>query len=426
MLKIDDIHEIEITGYGSDGEGVGRVDGIPVFVPFVANKEIVEVRITHARKTFARGELVRIIQASEDRRAPECEYFGVCGGCALSHISYDAQLEAKRERLLQCLMRIGKQTIGDIEVFGMYSSIRYRNKGVFPLGVLDGRAKFGMYSARSHALVALEDCLLQKPEVGRILRVLEGYISSRGVPVKNVLSAVVRSTAGGDFGVILNMKEAKLPDAYGLLAMLRAEVRGVAYLCITDENEEATAGEDYLTEDICGLSFRVSPSSFLQVNPYMTDILYQKILDFANISRTDKVLDAYCGIGTISLLMAKRALYVYGVESLLGAVEDARHNALANGIDNVEFICCEAHEAAALEGINVVVLDPPRKGLSPEMTEKLKTSGVDKIVYVSCDPATLARDVGILASAFKPKRVAMFDNFAQTAHLEAVVLMERI
>ena len=429
MIAIGGSLDIEITGFGASGEGVGRVGGVPVFVPFAAVGDVARVRITQAKKAFARGVLEGLVHPAPSRVEPPCPHFSVCGGCVFQHVEYGVQLEAKHERLVQCLRRIGKQEPGQVELWGASGgALRYRNKGTFLLGIVDGRVRAGMYAANTHELVAVGDCLLQKEQVAGALRAVEAYANAHGVPVgpDGLESVTIRSANEGGFGVILNTSLRALPDTEGLAAILGEELPGLAYLCKSGTGDNRLWGEAFLYEEICGMRFRVSAGSFLQINPVATPLIYEKIAEFAGLGRTDTVMDAYCGIGALSLVMARQAKAVYGVEASTVAVEDALLNARINGdITNATFECIDADDAV-LEGIDVLVLDPPRKGISQELVQKiLAAEDVGRVVYASCEPSTLARDIGLLSGAYETKRIAMFDSFAQTAHLEAVVLLER-
>lgn len=432
MLALGNLHEIEITGLGSSGDGVGRALGLPIFVPGTAPGDIALVRITKTQKAYAYGVTERIIRPSPDRTTPPCPAFGLCGGCTLQHISYKAQLEAKKSRLRECLRRIGRLKFPqDFEVISADKPLRYRNKGSFIAANIDGQTKLGMYAAASHDLIPIVDCLLQQEDVAKILRITEGFLNARGIPAvcdtgKGIVRGLVvrHSSAYGHVGVTIKTNGV-LNHAESLATILRNEVHNLAYLCLDAGKITTVYGAPYIQEHLLGLDFKISPSSFFQTNTTMAQHLYKKIADMAKITARDTMLDAYCGIGTITLLLARGAKKAYGIEASAQAVEDARFN--AKGSKNVEFICEKAENATYyLENSDTVILDPPRKGCSPKLLEALMHSNVSRIVYASCEPSTLARDLSILTKSFSLRNIVMFDSFAQTSHFETAVLLERL
>ncbi|MDL2235468.1 23S rRNA (uracil(1939)-C(5))-methyltransferase RlmD, partial [Christensenellaceae bacterium OttesenSCG-928-L17] len=445
--KNDDI-QLVIDTLGTEGQGIGRLHGYAVFVPGALPGETVRAHIIKAGASFGVGKLICVEEPAKERVMPPCPLNGICGGCTLQHVGYTAQLVHKRRVVEDALKRIGGVIDANVlPTLGMEEPFYYRNKASFPFAEVDGKVEVGFFAPRSHRVVRVEDCLIQKTDVMLAALVVAAWASEHTISVydeqsgKGVLRHVsVRSGSTGELMVtIVATREPKHTSA--LIERLRERLPALksVYLNINSQAGNRIQGPVYrllfgeprILERIENLDFYAGPASFLQVNHLQAARLYTLACDALNLQSEDCVVDAYCGIGTISLLMAKRASAVVGIENVPQAVEDARENAVRNGISNARFLCAPAEEALPkllLEGFqpNAVVLDPPRKGADAAFLEALIKSGVEKIVYVSCDPATLARDCKILiAGGYRLDYAQPVDMFPHTTHVETVVLLSR-
>ncbi|MCL2674043.1 MAG: 23S rRNA (uracil(1939)-C(5))-methyltransferase RlmD [Defluviitaleaceae bacterium] len=449
MLTKNQFCDIEITGLTSDGLGVGKHEGFPVFVKGAAPGDALTVKIIKVKRGYAYGKIESFAQRASTRVEPVCAVFGRCGGCSLQHISYDAQLAAKKGKLEDCLRRIGGfAEIQANEVIGARNSLRYRNKSVFPIGKDEnGRAVCGLYAANSHRLVPVQDCHIAHKGVAAVLRTFETFMNANGISVYNeetntglVRHIMVRTAfATGQVMAVVVINGDTLPRSETLIELLR-EIDGMTSICLNINRTKTNVimgqetrviwGEPSIKEILCGNMFEISAPSFFQVNPEMTEILYSKVLELSGVRTHETVIDAYCGIGTISLVAARHAARVIGVEVVQAAIDDARTNAKLNGAENVEFIAGKTEEVLA--GLlkddscpDVVILDPPRKGCEPGVIEALQEHVTGRVVYVSCDPATLARDLKLLCAEglYKIEKVVAVDTFPQTMHIESVVLL---
>lgn len=441
---------LEIDALGAEGEGIGRYEGYAVFVPGALPGEQVAAHVIKANSGYGVAKLMDVLTPAPERVQPPCAIFYRCGGCTLQHLEYSAQLSYKRKVVEDALTRLGGlKDVTVLPVVGMDEPWQYRNKGSFPLATIDGRVQAGFFAPRSHRLIPTEDCLIQKEAGLLAMLAVRDWANTHNVSAydeqtgKGLLRHVVTRTAvnGEVMGVIV-ATSASLPEKQALLESLRGRVEGLKSIYLNIQKGQTNVilgseyrllwGEPYITETLCGLSFSISPASFLQVNPVQTEKLYEKALDLLMLTGTERVVDAFCGIGTITLLLAKHAREVIGIENVPEAVEDAKRNAIQNGIPNARFLCAPAEEALpklVAEGIKVdaLVLDPPRKGAEEAFLRAVIESGVPRIVYVSCNPATLARDCKILSEdGYKVETVQPFDLFPQTAHVECVVLMSRL
>lgn len=437
-----------IDNLGSDGQGIGRKDGFAVFVPYALPGERVRVRVIKPGKTFAVAKLMEILDKSAERIEPPCPAYGKCGGCQLMHLSYAAQLEHKRNEVENALKRIGG--FADVSVkssIGMDEPLRYRNKASFPFGTEEDRACFGFFAPRSHRLVPLDNCPIQQGVLVECAKAVRKWANKCEIPVydettgKGVLRHIVaRSNKVGEVMAVV-VTNGPLSHKEELIVALRTGVQGVASILhnrndqntnvIFAERFEILWGRERLEEAIRGLRFDVSAASFLQVNPEQTEKLYREI-EALLPEGLDSVADVFCGAGTITLLAARKAKSAVGIECVPEAVADAVRNAEKNGIANVRFICGDA--AARLPKLvssgfspDAVILDPPRKGCDAAVLDAVISSGAPRVIYVSCDPATLARDCKRLREGgYALKSVQPVDMFPQTGHVETVVLMSRV
>ena len=450
MLKEGAIYSAVIEGYASGGEGVARIEGLAVFVKGALRGERLEVFVEHIGHSAAWGRVERLIEASPARTEPDCPYYGACGGCQLRHMTYEEELEAKRRRVEDALRRIGGADIPVSVIYGANNTLRYRNKAQFPAAP---GPKIGFYKKGTHAVIDVEDCLLQPLAAARLRGAVKEWMLRRGVRaydergrkglVRHVCARTNRAGQALCCLVVNAGVDRPLPWEEELVALLRAAEPGLAGVVLSANSQRTNVilgkefrtlwGRDHLEEELCAHTFRLSAPSFFQVNRDQTEVLYRRALDFAGLTGGETVVELYCGIGTISLTLAERAGQVIGVEVVPQAVEDAKENARRNGLEHkTRFACGDAAGLAArleAEGIrpDVVVVDPPRKGLAPEVVDIVARMGPKRVVYVSCDPATLARDMKRFgALGYVPERAEAVDLFPRTAHVETVCLLSKL
>ena len=443
MPEKNQIYRAVIEGYTSEGLGVARIGGQAVFVHGALRGEDCDILLLKVLKNAAFGKAVKIHAASPHRVTPDCPYYGRCGGCQFRHMDRQEELDAKRQRVQDALRRIGGSSVA-VERIDGGEPLHYRNKSQYPVGA-DGSV--GFYKARSHQVVPVERCLIQKPQADAAAKALRTYLAQYGVSCYDertrrglVRYLYVRTNGAGQSLLCVIVNGRQLPHERELVDLLRQavpEAVGVV-LGVNTQTSGAVLGREYrtlwgadvLTDTLCGLTFRLSVPSFYQVNREMAEVLYRRAADFAGLTGGETVLDLYCGAGTITQVMARHARRVIGAEIVPEAIEDARENARRNGVENVEFLCGDAAAAAAeLAGRglrpDVICVDPPRKGLAPEVIRAAARMAPRRIVYVSCDPATLARDVKLFGeSGYQAVRAAAVDMFPGTANVESVVLLE--
>ena len=445
MLKEGKVYPAVIEGYASGGEGVARIGGMAVFVKGALRGERVEALIEHVGHSAAWGRVERLTEPSPARIEPDCPWYGVCGGCQFRHMAYGEELEAKRQRVEDALRRIGGADLPVSVIHGAENTLRYRNKVQFP--VADGA--IGYYKGRTHQVVDIGDCLLQ-PETDTACRAaVKEWMERFHIPAYDERTGkglarhlFLRTNRAGEALCCIVANGKTLPHEAELVDGLRAASPGLAGVVLSVNTRKTNVilgrefctlwGRDWLEEELCGHTFRLSVPSFFQVNRAQAEALYRRALDFAGLTGVETVVELYCGIGTISLTLAERAGQVIGVEVVPQAVEDARENARRNGLEHkTRFECGDAAQLAArleAEGVrpDVAVVDPPRKGLAPEVVDTIAKMDPDRVVYVSCDPATLARDVKRFgALGYVPVRVEAVDLFPRTAHVETCVLLTR-
>ena len=447
-MKKNEHYEIDITDLGKNGEGIGRLDGFAFFVENALPGDRVEMRVVKLKKSYGYGKLMRIVTPSPHRVAPRCPVFQRCGGCALQHMDYEAQLDWKTKQVSDALARIGGVDTNAVHVaraIGMDVPYAYRNKAQFPIREVNGQPMAGFFSARSHALVPVDDCCTQHPANREILRIVQVFLAEFGIAcydetahmglVRHVLTRCALHTKEIMVCIVVNGDALPRED---VLAERLAAVSGVVSVVLNINKARTNVilgevcrtvwGKSFITDYIGDLKFEISPLSFFQVNPVQTQVLYEKALALAEVDPEDTVADVYCGIGTLSLFFARRVKTVFGIEIVAQAVDDARRNAAANGVANAVFVADRAEcamPALAQEqkrSFDIVVIDPPRKGCDPAVLDAIGAIAPRKIVYVSCDPATLARDVKILGEkGFEVRSVQPVDMFPQTNHVETVV-----
>ena len=439
------VYTAEILGYSTEGLGIARIGGQVVFVHDAIAGEVCDILIMKVLKNAAFGKAVAWKTVSPHRREPDCPYYRQCGGCAFRHMDYAEELRAKGQRVQDALARLGGSSVTVEEVLGAAEPLHYRNKSQYPVSA-DG--KVGFYRARTHQVTDLSACLIQKPQADAAAGALRRYMAAQHVPGYDektgqglVRHLYVRTNAKGQSLICVVVNGERLPGEEALVEAMRQAVRSAVGVVLNVNTRRSNVilgdryrtlwGEDTLTDTLCGHSFRLSIPAFYQVNRDQAEVLYCKAVEYAGLTGTELVLDLYCGAGTITLTMADRAKKVIGAEIVAPAVENARENAAANGIENVEFFCGDAGDIAARlaeERLRpeVICVDPPRKGLAPEVIDAMVQMGPERIVYVSCDPATLGRDVKLLAQrGYAARRAAAVDLFPGTAHVETVVLLSR-
>lgn len=444
MLEKNKIYRARIEGYTSEGLGVARIDGQAVFVHRALRGEDCDVLLLKVLKNAAFGKVVKVHEPSPHRAEPDCPYYGKCGGCDFRHMDREEELYAKKTRVQDALRRIGGSDV-QVEEILAGERLHYRNKSQFPIAA-DGTV--GFYKARSHQVIPVENCLLQKVDTNNVQLKLDRYIRLYNVSCYDertqrglLRHLYVRSNGAGESLVCIFANGRELPHEAELVALLREaspRIVGVV-LGVNTQPTGAILGKEYrtlwgtdvLTDELCGLTFRLSVPSFYQVNREMAEVLYAKAVEFAALTGTETVLDLYCGAGTITQVMARHAGRAIGAEIVPEAIEDAKANAKRNGVENVEFFCGDASAVAAdfaAKGLrpDVICVDPPRKGLAPEVVRAAAQMAPRRIVYVSCDPATLARDVKLFAAeGYGAVRAAAVDMFPGTANVESVVALER-
>ena len=454
-LKKNQEVSLTIEDFTKEGEGLGKYQGFPLFVKDTVIGDEVKVSITKLKKNYGYARLVEIIKPSEDRVTPLCPVARQCGGCKLQQISYDKQLHFKKGLVEGCLTRIGGFEKEDIEqkmepVYGMKEPWHYRNKAQFPVGYdKEGNLVAGFYAGRTHSIVANTNCAIQAKVTHPIVEKVLSYMRENKISaydeknhsglIRHILTRVGFTTGEIMVCLIVNGTAKQLKNINKLVDKLK-EIEGMTSIIVntnTDKTNkilglhcETVWGQDYIEDYIGDIKYQIGPLSFYQVNPQQTKVLYSKALEYADLKGQELVWDLYCGIGTISLFLAQKAKQVYGVEIIKEAIDDARRNAALNHMDNIEFFVGKAEEIVPAQyektGIHpdVIVVDPPRKGCDATLLNTMLDMAPERIVYVSCDPATLARDLKILcAEKYTLEKVAVVDQFSHSVHVESVCLL---
>ena len=446
MLEKNKTYEAVVTDYTAEGQGVARVEGIAVFVANAIAGEKYLVRIEKVGKTWAAGKIVEILEKSPHRVQRQCPISASCGGCDFWHMDYEEETRLKAERVRQCLNRIGGENLTQMPILAAPVCTGYRNKAQYPVASKKGRVYAGFFKAGTHTVVENDHCLILPDETEQVRQIVVDYVNHYRITAydettgKGLLRHIYvrRGAVSGQVLVCLVLNGRKLPHSEDLIEKLQA-VEGFTSLVLSVNTKDTNTvlgdeeivlyGQGFIEDTLCGLSFRLSARSFYQINHHQAQRLYEAAIAQAEITEKDLVLDLYCGVGTITLCMAKAAGKVIGVEVVEQAVADAKANAKRNGIENAEFFCGDAGKAALKleqEGIrpDVIVVDPPRKGLNADTIEALHRMSPRRIVYVSCDPATLARDVALLKNhGYKLKNAQAADLFPRCSHVESIVTM---
>jgi len=442
---------VTIEDMGHDGDGIGKVDGYALFIKDAVIGDVVEAKIMKVKKNYAYARLMKIISPSPKRVEPRCFFARKCGGCQLQALAYEEQLAYKERKIYNNLQRIGGFAEVPMEpIIGMEEPYFYRNKAQFPVGVdKDGHVVTGFYAGRTHDIINNRKCCLGIAQNEEILNRVIGHMETYGVSayneqigkglVRHILIRYGFSTR--EIMVCLVVNGDRMPKSEELIGSLR-EIEGMTGICLNVNKERNNVilgkevkvlwGQGYITDKIGGISYQISPLSFYQVNPVQTEKLYGPALEYAGLTGEETVWDLYCGIGTISLFLAQKAKQVYGIEIVPKAIEDARRNAMINGIENAVFFVGKAEDVLPAryeaEGIHadVIVVDPPRKGCDETLLKTMVEMAPERIVYVSCDSATLARDLKYLCEhGYELIKVRGVDQFCQTVHVETACLLTR-
>ncbi|HAR62927.1 MAG: 23S rRNA (uracil(1939)-C(5))-methyltransferase RlmD [Candidatus Margulisiibacteriota bacterium] len=447
-LKKDRHYTLEIADIGTKGEGIGRIDGFTVFVDNAVPGDTLKISIIDLKKNYAVGKIVQIINQSHFRVKPRCQYTARCGSCQTQNINYPDQLTFKQKKVKDSLERIGKFSNAKIlPVIGMQDPFNYRNKAQFPVGSVDGNLAIGFYALRSHEIINIEECHIQHPVMNTVLQKIRDFIKEYNIPAYNekshtgLLRHVLLRTAfhTGEIMVCMIINGKKLPHADKLVDILK-DFPGMKSIVLNHNRRrdnvilgdwiELIWGAPSIVEQIGEIRFEISPLSFFQVNSIQMKVLYDKVLDYAGLTGKETVWDIYCGIGSISLYLAAHAKKVFGIEVVEAAILDAKRNAKLNHITNAEFFTGKAEEelpGMQKEGslkADVIILDPPRKGCESALLDTIAEIAPKRIVYVSCDPSTFARDLSILKEkGYTLLKVQPVDMFPHTTHIECVGLL---
>ena len=439
-------HTVTIEGYGEGGMGVARIDGRVVFVHGALRGEKCRVLILKTLKSVAFAKVLEVIEPSSERITPDCPYFPRCGGCTYRHIRYEEELRLKKQRVQDNLSRIGGSDVTVEEILGAQDTLRYRNKAQYPVSK-DGAV--GFYRARTHEVIECEHCLLVRPEADAAAEALREYMQScrvAGYDEKTgrglIRHLYVRSNAAGESLICVLVNGDKLPKEDRLVTLLRDACPKCTGIVLGTNTKKGNVilgdryrtlwGSDRLEDTLCGKTFRLSVPSFYQVNRAQAERLYAKAIEFAGLTGQETVLDLYCGAGTITLALLDHAKKVLGAEIVPEAIDDARENAARNGVKNAEFFCGDASDVAkklARENLrpDVITVDPPRKGLAADVVESIAEMQPGRVVYVSCDSATMARDVKRLAGlGYTAQRACAVDMFPRADHVETVCLLSKL
>ena len=452
QIKKNDIIELEITEMTGQVSGIGKYDGMAIFVPMTAIGDKISARILKVKKNYAFAKIESIIVSSESRIVPDCECYSKCGGCVFRHISYEEELKIKQQRVFDALTRIGKiDGFHMNDIIGCEEPNGYRNKSQIPIGRdKDNKVVMGFYGNHSHRIVGNGECSLHPKEFDDIVGIFKKWIDKYKIDIYDEIShrGLLRhlylrnAEKSGQIMVCPVINGNNLPHSKELVKMLTYYSDNVHSVILNINKEKTNVvlgkkcvtiyGSDFITDELCGLKFNISPLSFYQINRNQTERLYSVAAEYAQLNGEEFLIDLYCGTGTIGLSMADKAKKVLGIEIIPQAIENAKENVRINGITNAEFICSDAAKAAEELSKNktspdVVVVDPPRKGCDGVVIESICKMSPKRVVYVSCDPETLARDLAVFEErGFKVGKVTPVDMFPRTQHVETVVLMSRV
>ena len=450
-VEKNNYYHVTFVDLTHDGAGVAKIDGYPIFVPDALPGERAKIKVVKVKKGYSFGRLIEIVEHSPDRVDAPCPIYKQCGGCQLQHLSYEGQLNVKKKQVEEVLARIGRlEDVVVHPVLGMGEPWQYRNKAQVPVGDREGELVAGFYQQRSHQIIEMDSCLIQQETNDRVVQTVKAICEKYSVQaydekkhrgtLRHIMARYGLVTK--ELMIVLITRTKELPHHEKIVEEIREQIPNVKSIVqnvnpkrtnvIFGDKTDVLWGEEYICDFIGDIKFAISARSFYQVNSEQTKVLYDKALEYAQLTGKETVIDAYCGIGTISLFLAKQAKKVYGVEIVPEAINDAERNAALNNINNAEFVVGEAEKVIPTwyeEGIqaDVIVVDPPRKGCDESLLKTIIEMKPKRVVYVSCNPATLARDLQILEDGgYKTKEVQPVDMFPHTGHVETVVLMSRV
>lgn len=454
MVEKNKEYILDIISQGYEGEGIAKIEGYPIFIEGALQGEKVKVKIVKVKKSYAYGKLLEIIEKSEGREEPKCSNYKRCGGCSIQHMNYKKQLDFKWNRVKDCISKIGgiSEEIVNYPIGMNENPYRYRNKVQLPIGKVNGDIVIGFYAPRSHNIINIDSCLIQDEVADKVAKLTKEWINKYNIEPatvdgefnpKGILRHIMirKAFKTGEVMVVLVATKEKVPfiDEFKKIIIENIDEIKSIVLNVNPKNTNVILGEkcitlygkDIIQDYIGNFKFNISPLSFFQVNPKQTEILYNKALEYANLTGKETVFDAYCGTGTITLFLSQKAKKVYGVEIIEPAIINAKENARINNVDNAEFFVGKSEEIIPQlinEGIkaDTIVVDPPRKGCDIKLLDAIGETKPEKIVYVSCDPSTLARDLKILEEkGYKTIKVQPVDMFPQTSHIETVCLISK-
>lgn len=452
MVEKNKEYILNIISEGYEGEGIAKIDGYPIFIEGALCGEKVKVKIVKVKKSYAYGKLLEIIEKAEGREEPKCNNYKRCGGCSIQHMSYKKQLDFKWNRVKDCISKIGglSEELVNYPIGMEENPYRYRNKVQLPIGKVNGEVVIGFYAPRSHNIINIDSCLIQDEVADKVAKItrkwinkyniepatVDGNFNSNGI-LRHIMIRKAFKTK--EVMVVLVATKEKVPFINEFKEEIVKNIEGIKSILLNVNSKNTNVilgekcitlyGEDVIQDYIGNFKFNISPLSFFQVNPIQTEILYNKALEYASLTGNETVFDAYCGTGTITLFLSQKAKKVYGVEIIEPAIINAKENAKLNNVENAEFFVGKSEEIIPKlinEGIkaDVIVVDPPRKGCDIKLLNAIGETKPEKIVYVSCDPSTLARDLKILEEkGYKTIKVQPVDMFPQTSHVETVVLL---
>ena len=449
-LKKNMIIPVEIEGYTSEGYGVAKPNGHVVFIKGALQGEICQIKILKAGKNVSYGKIESIIHPSPHRVEPSCPSFGKCGGCSLLHMDYNEELGYKKQVVENALLRIGKTDIPVSAIHGSPDTEFYRNKVIYNIQRdKSGKIIYGFYRQRSHDVVPGKDCVIGFREADCICQTVTSWMEKFRIPAYDPITRtglirhvfVRRGMNTKEIQVGIVSKEQNIPEIDYLMQSICSSCDNVKSIILNVNKSTGNTvlagefytvfGNDYISDILCGLKFDLSLRSFFQINPKQAENLYNKAIEYADLTGKETVLDLYCGTGTITLCLAKQAKNVIGAEIVPEAIENAKENAVKNSITNAEFYCADASQIAAnllADGLkpDVITVDPPRKGLSADVIKSVSEMSPERVVYISCDPGTLSRDINIFSSfGYQPVKAECFDMFPRCSHVETVVWMSR-
>ena len=448
MVSKNDIYDVNVSSYGSEGEGICKIDGYTIFVPGAAAGDLARIKVVKALKNYGYGKLIKVISPSADRCVPACPVAGMCGGCSIMHLDYDAQLRYKQQKVLDSMKRIGGINVAVDETVASPLQAEYRNKVSLPVSTENEKIAVGFYALGSHRVVESDCCILQMPFCKEIENTVISYMENNGVSpyseetckgsIRHIF--IRNGFHSGEIMVVIVSARKELPNEKELASALAANINVKSVIInynpkktnvILGNHSRLLYGRDFIYDSISGLNFKINHRSFYQINTPVTELLYNKVLELMGDCTEKTVFDIYCGIGTISLFAASLAKKVIGVEFIPEAVDNARENAKDNNIGNAEFYAGDAAEVIKKlyeDGFSadIVILDPPRKGCI-DILDTVVNINPEKIIYVSCNPATLARDAKVLElNGYRIISVTPYDMFPHTSHVETVVLITRV